>query len=90
VSFHGSSVWSRMFVEFHCPECGSSDAYCSRRRGFFEKYILRIVMRPVRCERCSHRSYAFRWFPAQERRHAMAPQPESQLSPGPGAQGRIA
>jgi len=59
-------------------------------RGFFEKYILRIVMRPVRCERCSRRSYAFWWLPALERRHSVPAQPESQLSPGSGAQRHIA
>jgi hypothetical protein len=79
-----------LFEEFHCPECGSSDVYRSRMRGFFERYILRILMRPVRCQRCSRRSYAFRWLPAQERRQPMVTHSESHLSPGPGAEGHIA
>ncbi len=60
--------WSRFFEEFHCRGCGGQEAYRSRARGFFERYVLPLLLlQPVRCERCYHRSYIFRTIPAIER-----------------------
>jgi hypothetical protein len=62
------SSWSRSFQEFHCTSCGGQEAYRSRPRGFFEKGFLPLLMlRPVRCDRCYHRSYIFRTVPVLER-----------------------
>lgn len=62
------SSWTRRFQEFHCRECGNAEAYRSRPRGLFEKGLLPVLMlRPVRCDRCYHRSYIFRAVPILER-----------------------
>jgi len=90
VSLQGQPSWIRFFEEFQCPECGCHAAYRSRPRGFFEKHILSLMMRPVRCDRCSHRSYAFRLVPMQERTQPNVPQPQSQPSPDSKAESRIA
>jgi len=52
------SSWSLSFEGFHCPNCGGREAFRSRPRGFFERYVLAVFMQPVRCERCYRRSYA--------------------------------
>jgi hypothetical protein len=66
-TFSGPS-WSRFFDEFYCRGCGSGEAYHSRPRGFFEKYVLPFfLLQPVRCDRCYHRSYIFKTIPALER-----------------------
>jgi hypothetical protein len=50
----------RRITLFQCPGCGGPNAYLSRRNGFFEKWILRLVlMRPFRCDFCYKRSYHF-------------------------------
>jgi hypothetical protein len=60
-----SASWSHPSV-FHCSECGHDEAYRSRPRGAFEKYFLPVLMlRPLRCERCYRRTYAWRWVPAR-------------------------
>ena len=59
---------SRFFEEFHCRGCGGQEAYRSRPRGFFEKYVLPLLLlQAVRCEHCYHRSYVLRTIPAIER-----------------------
>jgi hypothetical protein len=59
--------WARSFEKFHCRECGGHEAYRSRPRGVFEKWVLPVLMlRPVRCDQCFHRSYVFRGVPALE------------------------
>ena len=71
-----SPSWSRFFEEFHCRGCGAHEAYRSRPRGFFEKYVLPfLLLQPVRCERCYHRGYVLRTIPALER-----PEPERKAS----------
>ena len=43
-----------------CPECGSGDMRRSRRRGFWERVVLRMVgVKAYRCERCFYRYYEF-------------------------------
>jgi hypothetical protein len=50
----------RRITTFECPGCCGPDAYLSRHRGLFEKWILPLVlMRPVRCDFCYIRSYQF-------------------------------
>ena len=57
----------RVFQEFHCPSCYGQKAYRSRYRGIFEHGLLLFLMlKPVRCERCYHRSYVFRTVPVLE------------------------
>ena len=65
-----NASWKHPSV-FHCSECGHDEAYRSRPRGVFERYLLPLLMlRPVRCERCYRRTYALRSIPA--RLHAPA------------------
>jgi hypothetical protein len=60
--------WSRFFEEFYCRECGGQEAYRSRPRGFFEKYVLPVLLlQAVRCERCYHRVYVLRTIPVHKR-----------------------
>jgi len=61
------STWN-MTSEFNCPGCGHDEAYFSRSRGLFEKFLLPLfLLRPVRCARCYHRSYALRSVQALRR-----------------------
>jgi len=42
---------------YRCSDCGSAEAYRSRRRGIYEKLVLPLfLMKPVRCARCFRRS----------------------------------
>jgi hypothetical protein len=42
--------------QYQCPDCGSTSAYRSRRRGFMEKFLLPIfLLQPVRCTQCFRR-----------------------------------
>lgn len=60
--------WSAFLEEFYCRRCGGDEAFRSRRRGFFEKYLLPLVMmQPVRCERCDHRRYIWSTIRVLER-----------------------
>lgn len=75
-----SSSWSHPAV-FHCSECGHDQAYRSRPRGAFEKYFLAVLMlRPIRCERCYRRAYAWRWVPARPNAPASARRSGNQAS----------
>lgn len=62
---------SRSFLflrEFHCRGCHGQEAYPSRTRSAVEEALLRCVMlKPVRCARCFHRSYIFRMIPTLTR-----------------------
>ena len=56
------------FREFHCPDCYGQNAYRSRYRSMVEKALLFLLMlKPVRCERCFHRSYTLRTVPVLPR-----------------------
>ena len=84
------SSWSRA-TEFQCPECGYHEAYRSRPRGVFEKYFLPIMMlRPVRCDRCYRRSYAWRTVSAALRISSAGKHTASQSSGRSAEQSRIA
>lgn len=62
------STASRFFREFRCPSCYGQKAYRSRHRGVIEQALLLFFMlKPVRCERCYHRTYVFRSVPVLER-----------------------
>lgn len=83
--------WSRFFEEFHCRGCGGEEAYRSRPRGFFERYVLPLLMlQAVRCERCFHRAYVLRTIPVLERAPAERKSPESQLQDDSNSSSRIA
>jgi hypothetical protein len=76
-----SPVVSGSFQEFHCRGCGGREAFRSRPRGFFEKYLLPLFMlRPARCERCFQRVYVWRTIPLLER-NPSAPQPAPEQRP---------
>ena len=63
----GPSSWSRFLREFKCPSCNAQKAYRSRYRGFLERlFLLFLVLKPVRCDRCYHRSYVLRTVPVLE------------------------
>jgi len=54
-----------------CPHCGSVDVRRSKRRGFFELFVLRILpLRPYRCKNCDWRYYSLKRAPQSERRLA--------------------
>lgn len=82
---------SPFFEEFHCRECGGKEAYRSRPRGFFEKYVLPcLLLQTVRCERCSHRSYVLSTIPVLERIPADRKQSQSQRANNSKSDGRVA
>jgi hypothetical protein len=84
-------TWSRFFEEFHCRGCGFQDAYRSRPRGFFERYVLPfLLLQPVRCERCYHRSYVLRTIPVLERASLEHKPPESQRPDDSTSDSRVA
>jgi hypothetical protein len=90
VSLYSLSSWGRA-SEFHCQECGHHEAYRSRPRGVFEKYLLPILMlRPVRCDRCYRRSYARRTVAAALRMPSAGRHTVSQSSGISAGQSRIA
>ena len=44
-------------IHYQCPDCGGPLAYRSRRRNFFEKYLLPLaLLQPVRCANCFRRN----------------------------------
>ena len=72
---------SPLFEEFHCRSCGRQEAYRSRPRNFFERYVLPLLLlQAVRCERCYHRSYILRTIPLLERAQG-EPKPPQSLPP---------
>ncbi len=79
---------SRFFEEFHCRGCGGQEAYRSRPRGFFEKYVLPfLLLQAVRCEHCYHRSYILRTIPVPERAQTERKQSHSRLPSGSKSDG---
>jgi hypothetical protein len=89
-SFSGPS-WSRFFDEFYCRGCGGQEAYRSRPRSFFEKYVLPLfLLQAVRCDRCYHRSYIFITIPALERVPPQRKQSQSEPSSTSNSDGRVA
>ena len=83
--------WSRFFEEFHCRGCGGKEAYRSRPRGFFERYVLPLLLlQPVRCERCYHRSYVLSTIPVLERVQPGRKRSQSQRSGDSKSDGRVA
>ena len=87
--------WSFFFEEFHCRGCGTEEAFYSRPRGFFEKYLLPLFFfQVVRCDRCYRRSYIPRSVEARQRSTPPPPplkkQPESQPATSSNSDSRIA
>ncbi len=82
---------SRFFEEFRCRGCGGKEAYRSRPRGFFEKYVLPLLLlQTVRCERCYHRSYVWSTIPVLERIPPDRKLSQSQTAGDSKSNGRVA
>jgi hypothetical protein len=61
-------LWFQRYFEFHCDDCGSDAGFRSRRRSFFERYLLPIfLLQPVRCAECFRRDYRLLFVPVKER-----------------------
>jgi hypothetical protein len=83
--------WSFFSEEFHCPECGAEEAYQSRPRGSFERYVLPLFfLQPVRCGHCYLRSYVPRAVAAGVRPRPPYKQPGSQGSHSENSDSRVA
>jgi len=85
------SSWSQFFEEFHCRGCGGQEAYRSRPRSFFEKYVLPfLLLQTVRCERCYQRDYVLRTISAREPVYPHPKQSQSQPLGGSNSDSRVA
>jgi len=83
--------WAPFSNEFRCCDCGSDEAFRSRPRGFFEKYVLAILfLQPVRCDRCYLRSYVSQGVAVRERPRLERKQPESQPVASAARNSRVA
>jgi hypothetical protein len=61
-------LWFQRFLEYHCHDCGSGMGFRSRRRSWFERYLLPIfLLQPVRCAECFRRDYRLVFMPVKER-----------------------
>ena len=61
-------LWFQRYFEFHCDDCGSDMAFHSRRRSFFERWVLPVfLLQPVRCAECFRRDYRLVFMPLNER-----------------------
>ena len=70
---------------FECPDCSSTCAFYSRRRGVTEKYLLPfLLLRPYRCADCFQRCYRTIFISAREARQRKSAASGS----GPTTQGR--
>jgi hypothetical protein len=54
-----------------CPNCGGSEIYLSRLRGWQERVLLVLLFRPVRCYRCMRRHYRSILVPTPKYRREM-------------------
>jgi hypothetical protein len=85
------SSWSRLFEEFNCRGCGAGEAFRSRPRGLFEKFVLPLLLlQTVRCDRCYHRSYILRTVPALERAPLTRKESQSESVAEPKTDNRVA
>jgi ribosomal protein L37E len=84
------SSWSRFFEEFYCRGCGFQEAYRSRPRSYFEKHVLPfLLLQPVRCERCYHRTYTLSTITVLDRIVSERKESQSEAS-GSGSDSRVA
>jgi hypothetical protein len=91
VTTRAGPSWSQLFEEFYCRGCGGQEAYRSRPRGFFERYVLPLLLlQIVRCDRCYHRSYILRTIPVSERAPQARKQSQSQPAGGSNSDTRVA
>jgi hypothetical protein len=45
---------------FVCPKCHGQESFCGSREGLLEQFLLPALMvQPIRCTACDHRSYRF-------------------------------
>lgn len=55
-------------LPYRCRDCGSEAGFRSRRRTFFERYLLPLfLLQPVRCGECFRRDYRLIFTPVRER-----------------------
>lgn len=63
-----------------CPDCGSAKIHRSRRKGFYEQFVLgSIGIYPYRCSECKKRFMRFN-DPTQPRRRSIWSDPPGWLS----------
>ena len=76
--------WFQRYFEFHCDDCGGGTGFRSRRRTFFERYLLPIfLLQPVRCAECFRRNYRLIFMPVRARlSEAIGKPPVSAVPPG--------
>jgi hypothetical protein len=61
-------LWFQQYFEYHCDDCGGDMCFRSRRRTFFERYLLPILLlQPVRCTECFRRDYRLVFMPVKKR-----------------------
>jgi hypothetical protein len=85
------SSGSGFFEEFCCRGCGGQEAYRSRPRNFFEKYLLPVLLlQSVRCDHCYRRTYVLRTVAVLERPQPPRKPPQSQPSVTSESDGRVA
>jgi hypothetical protein len=66
-SYHGKNCFQRLgrpmpwepVMNKQCKSCKSLNIRRSHRKGFLEKMLRFLMIRPYRCERCHRRFYAF-------------------------------
>lgn len=85
-----SSSWALGFGEFRCPSCNANKAFRSRYQGILERlFLVPLMLKPVRCDRCYHRCYVLRFVPVPERK-TPAGKRDNQSSGDSGAGTRVA
>jgi hypothetical protein len=64
--------------QYHCPDCGGSEAFRSRPRTLAEKYIFRLLfLHPVRCANCFRRTHVSSFALVRERGEKPDAQPRA-------------
>jgi hypothetical protein len=67
-NYSPSQPWFQQHSQFHCRDCGSDVGFRSRRRSFFERYLLPLfLLKPVRCGECFRRDYWLVFTPVRDR-----------------------
>jgi len=58
----------QQYFQFRCRDCGHDVGFRSRRRSFFERYLLPLfLLKPVRCGECFRRDYRLIFTPVHDR-----------------------
>jgi hypothetical protein len=67
-------------LSWPCSRCGESKIYRSRYRHLWERALLLLLLRPVRCGCCERRYYRFIGFEALRRPHRAPTAPSTRAS----------